>query len=423
MPDIEPTPPSAPLPTTTPAPVWSVLREHPVFRAIWLAGLVSLVGSWMQNLGAAWLMTDISDSPAMVGLVQTAQALPSLIFALIAGALADMFDRRKFLMTVMVWQTLVTALLALLTALGLITPWMLLGFIFAVAIGGTCQVPAMSATLQDIVPRSRVIAAVTLNSISMNMSRAVGPALAGFLIAATGVALAFVVNSISYLVFMVVVAFRIPKATLRQAQRQGFYDTLMSGLRYARKAKQFQAVLIRGFFYFLFASAVQSLLPFLARQELGVTASTYGPLVGFIGIGALVTAFLIVPITTARFSRDSVVLSASIMIGICQLIMAWIHSYAVFAIVLLIFGGAWMISMMSFQVSSQMTLPGWVRGRGISMSMMSFTAGMGVSGLLWGQIAHFTNLTTTFTIAGIGMIVTSLVTHRFKIGSNETEDV
>jgi MFS family permease len=377
----------------------------------------------MQNLGAAWLMTDISNSPAMVGLVQTAQALPGLIFALVAGALADMFDRRKFLMAVMAWQTMVTALLALLTAIGMVTPWMLLGFIFAVSVGGTCQVPAMSATLQDIVPRSRVIAAVTLNSISMNISRAIGPALAGFLIAATSVALAFIANSISYLVFMVVVAFRIPKATLRQAQRQGFYDTLMSGLRYARKAKQFQAVLIRGFFYFLFASAVQSLLPFLARQELGVTASTYGPLVGFIGIGALVTAFVIVPITTARFTRDQVVLWASMMIGACQLIMAWIHSYAVFAVVLVIFGGAWMISMMSFQVSSQMTLPGWVRGRGISMSMMSFTAGMGVSGLLWGQIAHFTNLTTTFTVAGIGMIVSALITHRFKIGSNETEDV
>lgn len=377
----------------------------------------------MQNLGAAWLMTDLSDSPAMVGLVQSAQALPGLLFALVAGALADMFDRRRFLMTVMAWQTIVTALLAGLTALGWITPWVLLSFIFAVSLGGTCQVPAMSATLQDIVPRSRVIAAVTLNSISMNISRAVGPALAGFLIAVTGVALAFVVNSLSYLIFMVVVAFRIPRATMRQAQRQGFYDTLVSGLRYARKAKRFQAVLIRGFFYFLFASAVQSLLPFLARQELGVTASTYGPLVGFIGIGAVVTAFVIVPFTTARFSRDQVVLTASIIIGLCLLVMAWIHSYAVFAVVLVLFGGAWMISMMSFQVSSQMTLPSWVRGRGISMSMMSFTAGMGFSGLLWGQIAQFTNLTTTFTIAGVGMIISALITHRFKISSNETEDV
>jgi MFS family permease len=403
--------------------VWSVLRDYPAFRAIWTAGLISLVGSWMQNLGAAWLMTDLSDSPAMVGLVQTAQALPGLTLAIVAGALADMFDRRKFLMVVMAWQTLVTAILAALTAAGLVTPWVLLAFVFAVSLGGTCQVPAMSATLQDIVPRSRVIGAVTLNSISMNLSRAVGPAFAGFLIGIAGVAIAFLLNSLSYIVFWVVIALRIPRQTLKQQQRQGFYDTLMSGLRYARKAKRFQAVLIRGFFYFLFASAVQSLLPFLARQELGVTASTYGPLVGFIGLGAVVTAFVIVPITTVKFTRDQVVLTASLIIGVCLLIMAWIHSYVVFAVVLVLFGGAWMISMMSFQVSSQMTLPGWVRARGISMSMMSFTAGMGVSGVLWGQVAHFTNLTTTFTIAGIGMILAAVLTHRYKIGSNETEDV
>lgn len=411
----------APHPIPSPA-VWQILREHKTFRAIWCAGLVSLVGSWMQNLGAAWLMTDLSPSPAMVGLVQTAQALPGITLALVAGALSDMFDRRRFLMTVMAWQTFITAALAAMTAMGLMTPWMLLGFIFAVGIGGACQVPAMSATLQEIVPRDKVVGAVTLNSISMNISRAVGPSLAGFLVAAVGVAAAFVVNSLSYLVFMVVVALRIPRAQMRQTARQSFYATLISGLMYARRAKRFQAVLIRGFFYFVFASAVMSLLPFLARQELGVTASTYGPLVGFVGIGALITAFVLVPLIARRWNRDQVVLGASVIIGACLVVMGWIHSYAVFAAVLVLFGGAWMISMMSFQVSSQMVLPGWVRGRGISMSMMSFTSGMAVSGALWGQVAHYTNLTTTFTAAGIGLIITAALTYRFKISGNETDE-
>jgi len=400
-----------------------VLRDHKTFAAIWSAGLISLMGSWMQNLGAAWLMTDLSDSPAMVGLVQTAQSLPGLTLALVAGALSDMFDRRKFLMTVMAWQTLVTAALAAMTALGLVTPWLLLGFIFAVGIGGACQVPAMAATLQELVPREKVMGAVTLNSISMNISRAIGPSLAGFLVAGVGVAAAFAANSLSYAVFAVVVALWIPRKPLRQTPRQSFYDTLVSGLMYARRAKRFQAVLIRGFTYFVFASIVMSLLPFLARQELGVSASTYGPLVGFVGVGALITAFVLVPFLTPRFNRDQIVLGASLLIGVCLIVMGWIHTYAVFAAVLVVFGGAWMISMMSFQVSSQMVLPGWVRGRGISMSMMSFTSGMAVAGVLWGQVAHFTNLQITFTVAGAGMIITALLTHRFKIGGNETEDV
>jgi MFS family permease len=415
---------SVPAPHTGPAPnLVAVLQEHPVFRAIWLAGLVSLIGSWMQNLGAAWLMTDLSTSPAMVGLVQTAQSLPGLTLALIAGALSDMFDRRKFLIAIMAWQTLVTAALAVMTALGLVTPWILLAFVFAVGVGGACQVPAMAATLQEIVPRDKVIGAVTLNSISMNISRAIGPSLAGFLVAGVGTAAAFLVNSLSYAVFMVVVAFRIPRAQLRQTPRQSFYATLISGLMYARRAKRFQAVMIRGFSFFLFGSAVMSLLPFLARQELGVTASTYGPLVGFVGLGAVITAFILVPYLTPRFSRDRIVLVSSIIVGLCLLVMGWIHTYAVFAVVLIFFGGAWMISMMSFQVSSQMVLPAWVRGRGISMSMMSFTSGMACAGVLWGQVAHYTNLTVTFTAAGIGLIITALITHRFKIGSNETEDV
>jgi MFS family permease len=354
--------------------------------------------------------------------VQTAQSLPGLTLALIAGALSDMFDRRRFLMTVMAWQTLVTASLAMMTAMGLVTPWILLGFIFAVGIGGACQVPAMSATLQEIVPRDKVVGAVTLNSISMNFSRAVGPSLAGFLVAGVGVAAAFLVNAFSYAVFAVVVARKIPRAQMRQTPRQSFYATLISGLMYARRAKRFQAVLIKGFSYFVFASAVMSLLPFLARQELGVTASTYGPLVGFIGIGALITAFVLVPYIARRFNRDQVVLGASLIIGGCMIVMGWIHSYAVFAFVLVLFGGAWMISMMSLQVSSQMVLPGWVRGRGISMSMMSFTSGMAVSGVVWGQVAHFTDLTTTFTAAGLGLILTALLTYRFKISGNETDE-
>lgn len=377
----------------------------------------------MQNLGAAWLMTDLSNTPAMVSLVQTAQALPTLTLALFAGALVDMFDRRRFLMVVMAWQTIVTAVLAGLTAAGMMTPWLLLTFVFAVGAGNACQAPAMSANLQEIVPRDRVISAVTLNSISMNFSRAIGPALAGVLVSFIGVASAFVVNSISYVVYLVVVALKVPRAQLRQNPRQNFWAMLTSGLLYARRAKRFQAVLIRGFSYFVFSITVMSLLPFLARQELGVTAGSYGRLVGFIGIGALLSAMGLVPVISHRYSRDHIVLVTSIFVSLCIVTLGWIHSYLVFAIVLLLFGGAWTIAMMSFQVASQMTLPGWVRGRGISMSMTCFMGGAALGGVLWGQLAHYTDLRTTFTASGIGLFITAFASHRFKIGSNEPDDV
>ena len=178
--------------------VWGTLRLA-TFRAFWIAGLFSLIGTWMQGIGAAWLMTDLSDSPLLVALVQAAQMIPTLFLAFIAGSLADMIDRRRYMIVVMWWMVTVTLVLAAITQMGLVTPTLLIVLTLLLGIGGACQMPAMSATLQDIVPRSEVVNAVTLNSLSMNISRLIGPALAGLLIGWAGVAPAFVMNAISYL--------------------------------------------------------------------------------------------------------------------------------------------------------------------------------------------------------------------------------
>ncbi|MGB1877309.1 MAG: MFS transporter, partial [Rhodospirillaceae bacterium] len=172
--------------------VWGTLRLQ-TFRAFWIAGLFSLIGTWMQGIGSAWLMTDLSDSPLLVALVQSAQMIPSLFLAFIAGSLTDMIDRRRYMIIVTWWMIAVTLSMAGLTQLGMVTPTLLIVLTLLLGIGGACLMPAMSATLQDIVPRSEVVNAVTLNSLSMNISRLIGPALAGLLIGWAGVAPAFVV--------------------------------------------------------------------------------------------------------------------------------------------------------------------------------------------------------------------------------------
>lgn len=400
--------------------VWGTLRLG-TFRAFWIAGLFSLIGTWMQNIGSAWLMTDLSDSPLMVALVQASQMIPMLFLAFIAGALADMIDRRKYMITVMWWMIAVTLSLAALTQMEMVTPSLLILFTVLLGIGGACLMPAMSATLQDIVPRSEVVSAVTLNSLSMNISRLIGPALAGLLIGWAGVAPAFVMNALTYIIYMVVV-YRWEGPPMRPQQRQSLLSNISAGIRYARQAKRFKAVLIRGSFHFFCASVLMALLPLLAREELGVGPEAFGTLMGAIGVGAIVTALFIAPALNERVSRDKIVFWASLIIAVSLYGVGTVRDILLFAIVLFFFGGAWMICMLSFQVAAQMVLPGWVRGRGLSMTMMSFTAGMAGGGILWGTIAKYTSLEVVFDIAAVAMIVTTLATARFKISGNETED-
>lgn len=400
--------------------VWGTLRLD-TFRAFWIAGLFSLIGTWMQNIGSAWLMTDLSDSPLLVALVQASQMIPTLFLAFIAGALADMIDRRKYMIVVMWWMIAVTLCLAVLTQMGLVTPGLLIFFTVLLGIGGACLMPAMSATLQDIVPRSEVVSAVTLNSLSMNISRLIGPALAGLLIGWAGVAPAFVVNALTYMIYMIVV-YRWKGPPLRPQQRQSLLSNITAGIKYARHAKRFKAVLVRGSFHFFCASVLMALLPLLAREELGVGPEAFGTLMGAIGVGAIVTALFIAPALNEHVSRDSIVFWASLIIAFSLYGVGTVRDPMWFAVVLFFFGGAWMICMLSFQVAAQMVLPGWVRGRGLSMTMMSFTAGMAGGGILWGTIAKYTSLEIVFDIAAVAMVVSTLATASFKISGNETED-
>jgi MFS family permease len=380
-----------------------------------------MIGSWMQNIGSAWLMTDLSASPLMVALVQTSQMIPTLFLAFIAGSLADMIDRRRYMMAVTWWLIAVTLILAGLTQAGLVTPFWLIFFTLMLGIGGACQMPAMSATLQDIVPRSEVVNAVTLNSLSMNISRLIGPALAGLLIGLAGVAPAFLVNAFSYFVFLWVV-YRWEGPPRRPQQRQNLWANMTAGWRYARRAKRFQAVMIRSFFNFFCGSAVMALLPLLAREELGVGPEAFGTFMGAVGIGAIVTALLIAPALTSRFSRNIIVFWASLVIAIALYGVGVVRQPILFAGVLFFFGGAWMICMLSFQVAAQMVLPAWVRGRGLSLTMMAFTAGMAGGGILWGVVAKYTSLEIAFDCAAVAMVIASFATVRLNISSNEPEE-
>jgi MFS family permease len=385
--------------------------------------MISLIGMNMQNLGGAWLMTELDSSPIMVGLVQSAQLLPNIGFGILTGTLVDLFDRRRFLMGVMAWQIAVTLILAFLTFTHIVTPWSLIACIFAIGIGNACQAPAMSANLQEIVPREDVTSAITLNSIAMNISRAVGPTMAGMLVGLTGEGAAFLVNSASYGGYFIAVAKNVPTRSGVGPGHQSFWDSVVGGLRYTRLAKRFQAVLIRGCAFFLCASAMLALMPIVARNELGVGPQGFGILLGFIGIGAIITGLGLIGRLSARYSRDQITFAANMIVAATIMSVAWVRVYWVFALTLLIFGGAWLISLISLQVAAQMILPGWVRGRGLSLNMMSLSAGLAFGCIAWGAVAQHISLSWTYTAASCALVVTTFLTARYKISGTEPEEV
>src|SRR5882724_12422404 len=267
---------------------WRVLRL-PVFRNLLVADLVSDVGTFMQGVGAAWLMVSQGAGPLLVALTQTASAFPFFLLALPAGALGDIFDRRKLILTTEVWMLSVAVALAILTALHLITPWVLLLLTLALSIGDALEAPTWRAVLPELVPQEGVMPAIALNGIEFNLARAIGPALGGFLIVAAGIGTVFWLNAASYLGVLWVVARWKRPPHQPGPLRETVSGAIRAAVRYTRNAPEILTVLGRIGCIIFFASAFWALLPTVAH-ELRRSATLYGLLLAVFGAGAVLGA-------------------------------------------------------------------------------------------------------------------------------------
>ena len=407
-------------PTSSVTSAWSPLQNG-LFRSLWIATIVSNVGSWMQDVGAGWLMTELSSSPSMVALVEAADSIPVMLLALPAGALADIVDRRRLLIAIQVYLLLVAAALGILTLLNSTTAWLLLGFTFALGVGAAIMMPAWSAIVPDLDRPDQLQAAVALNSVAINASRAIGPAIAGVLVAAVGPWLVFILNALSYIgILAALVRWRREhrKSTL-PAER--FLSAIRVGMRFVMNTDALQGVLIRGIAFFVFASATWSLFPLIVRKELGRGPEVYGLLLTCIGVGAVAGAMLL-PRVRARVSRDVVVAGASGLYALAALALAYVQSIALLAVAMLATGVAWISILSALQVSAQMTLPPWVRARGLAAFVVVFMGGMALGSILWGQVATLIGIPAALTAAAVGMVLAIVFTRRFKLGQHQALD-
>jgi MFS family permease len=400
---------------------WSPLK-HRLFRFVWLATIVSNIGTWMQDVGAGWLMTSLAPAPVMVALVQTATTLPVVLLVLPAGALADIVDRRRYLIGVQLWMLVVSATLAALTFMDVTGPWLLLAFTFALGIGTALMMPAWAAITPELVPKTELQPAIALNSVGINVSRAIGPAIAGVIVSAIGSWAVFMLNALSYIGVIAVLVWWRRVEPARQLPPERFAGAFRAGLRYAWHAPALAAVLVRSAAFFTFAAATWALFPLLVRQELGGGAKTYGILLACIGAGAVGGA-LFLPRLRGRYSRHALVAAATVVYACAALALAHVRDVYAAAAAMLATGAAWITVLSSLQVSAQTSLPTWVRARGLAVWILVFMAGMSLGAALWGYVAEAAGIPWALTIAAAGALIGIGATRRYELGTRDAVDL
>ncbi|MFL5395766.1 MAG: MFS transporter [Myxococcales bacterium] len=400
---------------------WTPLRVT-VFRALFIAALVSNIGTWMHEVGAAWLMTSLTTSPLLVALLGTASNLPLFLFALPAGAVGDLVDKRKYLLFTQTWMTIVAAILGLVTLLGSMTPWLLLSLTSALGMGVAMNQPVWQAIVPEIVPREELAKAITLSGVALNVARAVGPAAAGFILAATSPGIVFLLNAASFIAVMVVLHRweRVAPESALPAEHAA--SAVRAGLRYVRHAPDFRAVLVRTVFFVLSASAVWALMPLVARQSLGLDSLGYGFLVGALGTGAVLMATAL-PRVRARLSVDQLVWISTAAFAGVAFTLAFVRVAGLVYLAMAIGGAAWISTMSSFNVASQMTSASWVRSRALAAYAIAFQGGLALGSFLWGSIASRFGISTALAIAGAGLLAGLAASHAFPLSGREDRDL
>ncbi len=392
--------------------------RNKTFRLLWLASIVSNFGGLIQGVGAAWMMTTISDSAAMVALVQGSTTLPVMLFSLISGAIADSFDRRRVMLVAQTFMALVAATLAVFAWLELLTPWLLLSFTFLMGCGVAFNNPAWQASVGDIVPRNEVTSAVLLNSVSFNVTRSVGPALGGAIVAAAGAAAAFAVNAISYIGLIAVIWRWRPEVKPASLPREALRAAMGTGVRYIALSPNILRILMRGFVFGMTTIVLLALLPLVARHLVAGDALTYGILLGAFGVGAVLGAGVSRPLRE-RISNEILVRSTFVAFALVAVITALSTHMLLTASALVLGGGAWVITLSLFNTTVQLSTPRWVVGRALSLYQMAIFGGMASGSWLWGSIAEATSPATALITAAIGMLLGALIGLRVPLLSNE----
>ena len=399
------------------ASAWSPLRES-VFRALWIATVVSNIGTWMQDVGEAWLMTSLTPSPVLVALVETAGSLPVVLVALPAGALADVVDRRRLLLVMQSWMCVAAGAMGVLALMGYMTPGRLLLLTFLLGVGTAMSNPAWQAITPELVPPAELPAAIALSGVGINIARAIGPALGGLIVAASGPWAVFFLNAASFIAIMVVIYRWQPAPRRSKLPPEDIIGAMRTGTRYLRHSPELQTVLVRSGIFVVGASALWALLAQQARRGLGLGSFGYGLLLGCIGLGAIVGAWLL-PKVREQLSMNELVAAGTVVFALATISLAYVHSFAVLAVALAGGGVAWIAVLSSLNVSAQTVTPSWVRARVMAVYLLVFMGGLAAGSAVWGFVAARFGVATALLFAAVGLLIGLGATWRYRLVGDE----
>lgn len=376
----------------------------PLFRSLWIAVVISNIGTWLQDVGQGWLMTSLTPSPLLVALISTSVQAPAVILALPAGVLADLADRRWLLLATQTFMALCAATLAVLTVAHLVTPPVLLACTLAMGVGAAIYGPAWQAAIPDVVPRPLLPRAVVWNGVAWNVARAIGPVLGGLLVARLGPAAAFAMNAVSFLATIVVI-WRWPAPVRHHAgPPERFFPAIVAGLRFARHSAELRAVLGRSGLFSFFGASSLALLPVLSRRVLGGGPLTYGALLGAIGVGAIVGAAL--RSRLRRWVRGPVLLPVGMTLCAAALgLLSRVAGWPLAGFALFLFGLGWILVLSSVNTAAQLALPVWVRARGLGIYLLINSGGWALGSAAAGHIAGELGLLVAFTVSAAGLLL------------------
>ncbi|MDO5370019.1 MFS transporter [Paracoccus sp. (in: a-proteobacteria)] len=387
--------------------------RHKAFRTLWAATLVSNFGGLVQAVGAAWMMTQLTDSATLVALVQASNTLPIMLFALLSGALADIFERKRLLLIALGVMSSVSLFLAVVANNGWLDPYSLLALTFLIGLGQALYNPPWQASMGDLVPRADLPAAVTLNSVGFNLMRSVGPAAGGLIVAAFGAAAAFAVNAFSYVPLLFALIRWKPPPRVRNAPPEPLAPAIAAGLRYVALSPNLMRVLARGALFGFSAVAILALLPLIATGHPEGGSLTLGLLLGCYGLGAILGAASNSRVRE-RMNNENVVRVAFMGFALSCLLIASTDNVYLQGLALLPAGASWVLALSLFNVTVQLSTPRWVVARALALYQTATFGGMAAGSWLWGMLADMQGVDAALAWAAGLLIFGAVIGHWFS---------